>query len=251
MSGCFDSNKPMWLCGFCMERYESADNHHCQMVRSLKDKFNDALSAIQKHYESENLELKQRITRLEGQVFDAIPATESKDYTANTDAQQSINFDPAMKGAGYSVIWFHRPLGKGEIVFDEEHKIQRAYKLSHLEKRLHQKNVQLREKTEAFDQLQKEYGERGRKLDAALNDLNCAIMNDRKSNEALMEAKITINRLHDQLGKAEAACAERVGHLGKALHCLQEENNKLRLQLMNKCCKDYPHVGVCHDCRKT
>jgi hypothetical protein len=244
MSGCFDSVKTKWLCGFCMEKYESADNHNCDLVRSLKDKFNDALRAIQHSFDAKLGEVEGQLRFLQGYLSEKF----AEDFGGKI---AKPNFEGMTVLSIKELNRIVREELQQPITFNEEHKIQRAYKLSHLEKRLHQKNVQLREKIEAYDKLLKEYGERGRKLDAALNDLHCAIINDRQSNEALMEAKITINRLHDQLGKAEASCAERVGHLGQALHCLQEENNKLRLQLMNKCCKDYPHVGECHGYRKT
>lgn len=54
----------MNLCGFCLEHVKDLDNHDCHIVKSIKDKLNEALSGIQSRVDKQLTTLGNQIGEL-------------------------------------------------------------------------------------------------------------------------------------------------------------------------------------------
>src|SRR5690606_28119617 len=83
----------------------------------------------------------------------------------------------------------HRPLGKQSI--------------GHLENKLHEKNVRIKELKEQNQKLQTHLGNRMRQLNKALNDLNGAILNDRQSREENRVLKREMIKIREMINAVE------------------------------------------------
>ncbi len=209
------------LCGFCLERVKVNSLHGCAIIKSVKDKTDSALSDIQKWFKKEIEFIKEKGDELWRNTGDALRAHECQLSHLNNRVDALKNsvddilkqvraIDYIIKQSGLCIDNSHientaKLLKKRSINLPDIGELNEMAK----EKLVHAKYRSLKQK---YQDLQNKCGEKSRKLDQALQDMNCAIINERAANEECKRMR------------------ERIGHLGRAL----EEQQDTITNLHNK-----------------
>lgn len=68
------------ICGFCLERVKVNAEHGCELIKSIKEKFNSALAAIQHNAETTQNHLSNRVDSLKKSVDELLKQVRGIDY---------------------------------------------------------------------------------------------------------------------------------------------------------------------------
>lgn len=151
--------------------------------------------------------ISERLSRLETQ----------KEFNLPTIGQlNKIALDKIKKGEQILVIAQENPDMNGIYERSKENPSRQ-----HLEKCLHEKNMKIAELEEEVRKCK--------------NDLNCALINDRLARSDNTKLKRQVESLLEQLKSAQTANTNN----WRTVACPTTPPTQ--------CCKDFPHVGKCHD----
>lgn len=111
-------------------------------------------------------------------------------------------------------------------------------RVAYLENCLHEKNVRINELTQQHQELQKVCGKKSEKLQKALNDLNCAIENDRESRMELHKVKKQLECANNDINTFREVNEQlrcELEHVKKQLICRCKSGN---MASHRECCNE-------------